>query len=380
MRFKVFNTQVAHRLVSQAANNDITPNEKIVFIHILRGLAPILVLWAHLPGLWLLEKNEVWGFYQHYKLSILAPLKISDGGGLLGVVIFFLISGYIISAVAQKETRLEFLVKRIFRLFPALLICTAVSYILVRISIAYSLGPIYSTDAVDMADFIKSAFMLSWFTQSPRALSVAWSLMPEMIFYVIVFLLLNSMRKSPVSSTLLMLGAYAILTFPMLEVPYLAYFGYFTVYMPIFYIGRILYLEQQEIISVQQAIALLLLCITIFLSVYSTRFPDQLFRTDSGKIWNFVFGIAIFYGMMISGIKSCPRPISFLADISYPLYLVHLPCGIFVLNAMASLSLPFSIKCLTAIAAPIFLAVIIHHFVEKPAQRFARYLLPQSNS
>lgn len=364
---------------TQISKDGVHENEKIVFIHILRGLAPLVVLWAHVPGLWLLERNEVWSFFQHYKLMILAPLQISDGGGHLGVVIFFLISGYIISVVAEKETRSEFLVKRIFRLFPALLVCTAISYILFKISSAYGLGPIYGTDAVDLVDFVKSAFMLSWFTQSPRALSVAWSLMPEIIFYAIVFLLLTMMRRSPVISTLWMLFAYAILAFPMKEVPYLAYFGYFTVYMPMFYIGRILYLNHHKKISGQQAIALLFLCVTVFLSVYTNRFPGELFKSDSGKIWNFVLGTGIFYGMMISGIRSCPRLISFFADISYALYLVHLPLGMFLLNVMASIPMQFSFKCFIAIVSSIGLAAIIHHLVEKPAQRYARYLLSQAH-
>lgn len=360
---------------NQVANKDISSNEKIVFIHILRGLAPIIVLWTHVPGLWLLERNEVWSFFQFYKIIILAPLQISDGGGQLGVVIFFLISGYIISAVAQKETRTEFLVKRVLRLFPTLFICSAISFILVTISNAYDLGPIYSTDAVALTDFIKSAFMLSWFTESPRALSVAWSLMPEIIFYVIVSLLINFMRNFPVRSTLGMLGIYALLTFPMREVPYLSYFGYFTVYLPIFFVGRILYLEQQKKISGQQAIALFVISASIFVSVYNGRFPGELFRTDSGRIWNYVLGIGIFYGLMISGIRSCPRPISFFADISYALYLVHLPVGIFTLNVMARVHLPFLVKCFIAIVSAIVLAVIIHHTVERPAQRFARRLL-----
>jgi exopolysaccharide production protein ExoZ len=353
----------------------VTENQKIAFIHILRGLAIVMVLAAHIPGLWLLNRNQVWSVFQFYKIDILAPLQISDGGGHLGVIVFFLISGYIISTVAQKETRIEFLIKRFFRLFPTLFVCCAIAYVLVTISNVFAIGPIYSTDAVNVIDFIKSAFMLSWFDQTPRALSVAWSLMPELIFYSWVFFLINYMRNSPMKSTFLMLMAYMLMTFPMSQVPYLSYFGYFTVYMPVFFIGRILYLDQQKKITTQQTLALLVFCSAIFITIYNGRFPGELFRADSGRIWNYVFGIAIFYGLMHSNIKSCPRIISFFADISYSLYLVHLPVGMFILNLMDPLHIPFAIKCVVAISTTIASAVIIHFVIEKPAQRMARRVL-----
>ena len=355
--------------------SNIMRNEKIAFIHILRGLAPILVLFAHIPGLWLLERGEVWDVFQLYKLTILAPMQISDGGGHLGVVIFFLISGYIISAVAEKETGLEFIVKRVLRIMPTLFVCTAISYFIITLSNHYSLGPIYGTNADKFSDFIKSALMLSWIIESPRAISVAWSLMPEIIFYFIVFMMMKTMRESPVRSLIYMLSIYALLTFPMKIVPYLNYLGHFTVYLPIFFIGRLLYIKEHNKLSDQKVLVLLLACSAIFVAVYNFRFPDELFRKDSGRIWNYIFGIIVFYGMMISNIKKCPRSISFLADISYALYLVHLPVGIFILNLTLLMPVPFFIKCLMAIGASVTIAFIIHIWVEKPAQKSARYLL-----
>ncbi|HWJ72128.1 MAG TPA: acyltransferase [Kaistia sp.] len=347
----------------------------IVFIHLLRGIAPLLVVFAHVPGLWLLERKTNWSVFQLYKLVILAPMQISDGGGHLGVVIFFLISGYIISAVAVRETRMEFLVKRVLRIFPPLFAATAVTYIIVKISEFTNIGPIYSTDASRLVDFVKSALLISWIVPSPRAISVVWSLIPELIFYAIVFILLGSMKKTPVKATLWMMLLYCVVVFPMRISPQMAYFGYFTVYLPIFFIGRIFYLEQQRQISIRAAMALIFVCAGMFISVYNGRFPDELFRSDSGRIWNYVFAIGLFYGLMVSGLRHCPRPIAFCADISYALYLIHLPVGIFVLNALDPSPLPFVIRTILAIAAAFGAAYLMHLVVEQPAQRWARRLI-----
>ncbi|MCX5479235.1 acyltransferase [Kaistia geumhonensis] len=359
---------------SQAKVQDGSKRD-IVFIHFLRGLAPLLVIFAHVPGLWLLERNETWSVFQFYKIAILGPLQISDGGGHFGVVVFFLISGYIISAVAVRETRTEFFVKRVLRIFPTLLAATAIAFVIVKLSEAFALGPIYSTDATKLIDFLKSAVMISWIFPSPRALSVAWSLMPELIFYLIVFVLLGLMKRAPIKATLVMILIYCALTFPMALSPYLAYLGYFTIYLPILIIGRIFYLEQRKQIEVRAAMALIILCAAMFVSVYSVRFPGELFNVGNGRIWNYIYALGLFYGLMVSDMKYVPRPIAYCADISYALYLVHLPVGIFVLNLLDGSPIPFGLRSFLAIAAAFAAAHVVHIVVERPAQQWARRIL-----
>ncbi len=347
---------------------------KIVFIHILRGIAPLFVFLAHVPGLWLLERHETWRWYSLYQATILAPLRLSDGGGQFGVILFFLISGYIISHTALREMRTEFLMKRVFRIFPALILCTLIAFVLVELSAYYNTGPIYSTDAQTPLDFLKSSLMLSWIVPSPRAISVAWSLMPELIFYSMVLLLLPAIKGAPVKATIWMILLYAVLTFPMAAFGYLSYLGYFTVYLPVFFVGRIFYLQHHGYVSNKQSIALLAVTTALFLSVYTHRFPDELFRENGARIWNYPIAIAIFYSLMVSDIRSCPKLISFFGDISYSLYLVHLPVGIFVLNATASLNVPFAVKVCLALAAPVAASAMIYRLLEKPAQAYARAL------
>ena len=354
-------------------NND--GNESIAFIQILRGLAPIPVVFAHVPGLWLQETNSKWNIFDLYRQIFLHPLQLDNTGGKFGVIVFFLISGFVISLVAVKENRTEFLIKRIFRIFPALFAATIVAFITVRLSTAYGWGPIYSNTAVEGIDFLRSAFMLSWFSETPRAISVAWSLMPELIFYSFVLIAIGSLKKNPVKSTLILMGFYCLLTFPMAAVGYLSYFGYFTVYLPLFLIGRVFYLVFARQISTRQAAALFALNIVMFASIYNSRFPDDLFRPQYAGLFNIAVACALFFGLMVANPQRCPKPLEFLSKISYSFYLLHLSIGICVLNALASVDTAFGLKVFLAIGLSVVVATISFYAVERPAQRAARMIL-----
>ena len=66
------------------------------------------------------------------------------------------------------------------------------------------------------------------------------------------------------------------------------------------------------------------------------------------------------------------RLVSFSAEISYSLYLVHGPIGYLVLALGSHLGLPFSVSLLLAIAAVFVVAVALNRLVERPSQALAR--------
>ena len=348
--------------------------DTVIFIQVLRGLAPLPVVFAHLPEIWLQNTNNRWLPADLYIQLILNPLQINGGGGKIGVIVFFLISGFIISLVARDESRTEFVTKRILRIFPALIAATFVGYATYSISYAQGWGPIYSNDAVTAKDFLKSAFMISWLVPSPRALSVAWSLMPELIFYGLVFLSMPLLKRYPLRATWALTGLCVLMAAPMGVLPYFHYLGHFTVYLPIFLIGRVLYLHQSGSANNGQALALLGLHLTMFCAIFESRFPSELFRSY-GMIFNVAYSIFLFIAAMAMAPKSCPHWIAFLSKISYSLYLVHLSVGVFVLHAMAQYQIPFSVKFFCSIAASILVATASFYWVEKPSQNLARRML-----
>src|SRR5260221_11336991 len=95
---------------------------RVEFIHAIRGIAPLLVIVAHLGGSGLVFVGAQWPIFDLWVNGVVLPLGLYQLGGHLGVVLFFLVSGYILSRVSLKETARQFVIKRAFCLVPPMLI------------------------------------------------------------------------------------------------------------------------------------------------------------------------------------------------------------------------------------------------------------------
>ena len=167
--------------------------EKFLLIQGLRAYACTLVVFSHLFVL--MGKN-----YFH---CLMGSLYI----GPLGVIQFFFISGFVITMVAMRESRFEFIVKRFFRIFPPIL------FSLVLIVMAYVLCHLTHTmQFIESSSWKANAFpwLFLWDSLSTRRFfknlflvdihmnALMWTLTVEFTFYVLVFLFLPMLKQSPV--------------------------------------------------------------------------------------------------------------------------------------------------------------------------------------
>ena len=108
--------------------------DKLLSIQVLRAYACYIVIISHL----ILQYRTVYnGFYVNNGLTFTDYLieKFFHGlnFGPLGVIQFFFISGFVITMVAMRENRFEFIVKRFFRLFPPILFSLIIIAILYNV-------------------------------------------------------------------------------------------------------------------------------------------------------------------------------------------------------------------------------------------------------
>lgn len=135
-----------------------------VGIDALRGIAILLVWCHHLYA------------YLGVKIALLGQI-----GGLIGVQLFFVISGYLIVRSATRESLRVYAVRRAMRIFPAYWAAVAV------ITLA---SPRVNLDAVraDPASFAVNAFALShWWPPAMQKFdvtSVNWTLAVEIAWYL----------------------------------------------------------------------------------------------------------------------------------------------------------------------------------------------------
>lgn len=158
-------------------------------IQALRGIAALLVLWAHL-------RFPVMDLDPDYQL----PAILRTPLGAIGVDLFFIISGYVISLTAIKKHNksLDFFLSRIGRVAPLYLI----------ISFPWILRGLFQWPQVPFRSFWNGIFYLpvfDWNGYSETPLSFGWTLSFEMWFYVVFALLLNFLKPSKVALFLPML-------------------------------------------------------------------------------------------------------------------------------------------------------------------------------
>jgi peptidoglycan/LPS O-acetylase OafA/YrhL len=131
-------------------------------------------------------------------------------GGFTGVDVFFVISGYVVSgSLARSETigfwrfALEFYRRRIFRIYPALVVCLVLAAGLQSLLIPASWLSSTSSETAIYAFFGLSNFALVWFNDgyfSPRvefnSFTHTWSLGVEEQYYMIFPVLLYFWMRS----------------------------------------------------------------------------------------------------------------------------------------------------------------------------------------
>lgn len=351
---------------------------EIHFIHLLRGVAPLPVMWVHLSGLTVWHYHADWTPLRYFERLLGTPLGLYQSGAHLGVVIFFLISGFIISYVVEEETRMSFAIKRVFRLWPPILfalIATAIgTYVGTVVPIPFS-----------FADYARTFFLVDQFAGIGRhVLPVTWTLFPEVVFYIMVWCIAPMIRRKPLKSTLILTAAsYAIMAGANINGTPAVQFSPLG-YLPLFLIGRLFFLFREQRISGQMAMALgtaeVFLFYAVRVGIWWGIWRPQVLLDDSlfPILATYPLAIIVFWLCMQWTPKTVPQPFGFFGDISYSLYLLHMPVGFAVIYNLYP-ALNFSLAFAAAVVATLLVSWLSFRFVEEPSRRFCRRLIARRN-
>ncbi len=187
------NNSASHQATHPVASQN---NQKILSIQVLRGLAAVLVIHSHAIGHQMKLNNGEAFQHQFFHLSSF---------GAVGVDIFFVISGFIITLVARKFVRehgcQDFFAKRLLRILPIYWALT-----LVELIHAFVRHP----ERSPLSTTIKSIILLPIFDQENfifPIISLGWTLSFELYFYLVVAVFLLFKRKNFIVQLMAFMGS-----------------------------------------------------------------------------------------------------------------------------------------------------------------------------
>lgn len=368
-----------------------TTGKRIVFLDSLRAIAVLLVAWGHIylvgindittVGIWV---PDVKGFAFgpttaqdniHAVVALWAAIKLGLGVGGIGVSLFFLISGFVILRTIDRINPVPFIIQRFFRIIPTCFFCVM---LVAGITYAYcSAKGLNQPNTI--AGVFASTFAANYFNSSFTTIPVLWTLEIEMLFYIIIAVAASIFKrlgyKELIFISVLCLSFVLAYSIPFgvakAKPDILRHFSVIFVHISYMMIGAIIY-RAYESSHGFKGITLALTSISIYLIAYGCYWNAT--QMDIGSnLPSSATALIIFVIGMLSGMQSkLFTPLRWVATISYPLYLLHIPLAWGFLYFFASLGMGMNLSAFLATAAVILMAWLTHHAIELPFQRIGK--------
>jgi peptidoglycan/LPS O-acetylase OafA/YrhL len=353
-----------------SADADKSRQNRFVFLDVMRGIAPVLVIYSHVVALFLVPEGEQTGVVDLLNENFRDPLRLEQQMGHLAVVMFFLVSGFIITQVGTQESHREFAIKRLFRVYPLLIVVVLLTAIL---SI-WHLEVLRTGQHFEITlQSVLTNFALANYLMVPQIIlvGVAWTLVIEVIFYTIVLSLLAVLRRWAWVAILTEMGM--VLAALLLAREFGPSFFLLAVnmsYLPVVLLGQVTWAVWSGRVPLWAGTLLGLGCWTL----YVLGDIRNMGRLDDAYNSTAALGFGLFIVLLLAESKLRPmKPISFFADRSYSLYLLHGPVAFPVFTSLYG-KLPLIVVIILGLALTVGCAELTFRYIEQPGQRIGRAL------
>lgn len=334
-------------------------NDRIASLDLLRLIAALAVVGFHYffagPG------TPRYGL-PHFPEA--APFAIF---GYLGVNLFFLISGYVISWSADGRNALDFAVARFVRLWPGHVVAMTLTFAVMAIAgmVAFP---------VSWAQWLANLTMLAPALHQPFMDGAYWSIVLELVFYFWIALTLLAGAFQSYKLELVAVWLVLALTNETLVDSEAMRMLFITEYAGFFAGGVIAYEAKKtgwtpELLTFATA-AFLFATLTLFsgrvwmLGHYGAALAPEALVAASA------FLHAAFFAALAFNLRAT-RSIAFAGALTYPLYLLHQHIGYALIGSLA-LALDRWTAVMIAVGFAFVAAAIIVIFFERPAQAWLK--------
>jgi peptidoglycan/LPS O-acetylase OafA/YrhL len=328
---------------------------RIAELDVLRGVAALAVLLSHYTAM----------YDYHHGLSSRLGFELKAGS--YGVLLFFVISGFVIMMTLDKcRTGADFVVSRASRIFPAYWVGVLLTFASLRL---------FHAEPPGFAVLAANLTMFQRFIGFPHLDSVYWTLNVEFAFYAWMLLLyrLNALKRFHA----VIVGALTIqLAASLYQRLSGIHFGqgvqvvFLLEYVNLFSAGILFYHASRKGFSAP-TVALLGWCLVNHGFTPFRSFP-WIPRAEWGVVA--VAGTFLIFTLVLKRRLRwiVSGPTLFFGTISYPLYLLHNEIGKGLLETLSARGASYGEAFWIALGVSILLAAALTFWVERPALRRIR--------
>lgn len=335
-------------------------NKRILFLDYLRTLAFITVIIGHKYGVKLseLRTDETLHITLRQACELIYSLCVS---GALGVIIFFMISGFIITYVIKTESVTEFFIKRIFRIYPLYifaLLCEA-GYLFY-----------FKNEATSLRTLFLQGLLIGDFFNVPTSLkNVEWTLRIEILFYLIMGMLKT--LKITKNGNILIAALLIITTLLWKSTPFpdsaSDHTGYVSAFAPFLFIGVVFYLIDSKAVNPTLSLLSILFMFYVHLDCVS-NYILKLNNLSYGIYGLIIFTLSYFFKQKFPYNKK----IITLSEITYPVYLFHNWAWDPIKEMVTRINLPLIPTDVQIIITLLTFCYVLNICIEKRANQFGR--------
>jgi len=358
----------------------IMQKNRLHYLDVLRGIAALAVCIQHIFG-YLYHESTFQPLKPYFKFLIADMVD----WGRFGVVLFFLISGYIIPKSLKADSSLQkFLTSRIFRLYPAYW----VTLFLIFISASYVEPHVKFT----ISQLLANTTMIPKLFHQDYMGGVFWTLFIEILFYVCCVILFKcKWLDNPV-----IIGFIALLlnlTTPSsiiinylfhLEIP----IQYVSFHLSFLFLGNLLRLgliNNEKNALMFCWIFIFLSCLTIPISsgiivpvLEATKTGFVMF-TQASNVLAYCFAASLFiFAIYYKNFNN--KFLVEIGEISYSLYLLHMLSFVFI-TRFISLDSPLNVILFLLVSGffSYWVAKLSFYFIEYPAIQLGKEIIKLRN-
>ncbi len=366
---------------------NIQSETKIEFVNTLRGITALFVVLSHYFSTFWYKRDTIAHLInapilepEHFNAPIyvlwLNKFSLFDWGSY-GVGLFFLISGFVIPFSLQKTNVFGFLVSRFLRIVPTYVVGFSITILALFLGAQYFLisWP-YSPQEIIIHYFPGIRDIL----ESKNIDSIIWTLEIEMKFYLLVALLGFWFRKYSIKVFFIpiiffLLNCYLSYMLPEWAVSNFTAFIWSRIfilpsqYIIFMFLGVVFhYMYCHEIAPDHGYFAIGFLFLLFCINWWEGPYSESLILAWSYALALLTFMFAYTFPYLF---KTNPF-VKFLADISYPLYIIHCIGGYMFLRILLDKGFNVGVSLIIVSVVAIILSWFLHLFIEKPSQRLGR--------